>query len=182
LSTVLVLLVPELVRRFFSDSKARTSEAVALNQDEDVSLIRPLVDRAALVTDHAVSWQTLEAPVVTRYDPGALFALHNDASPTPSEWGDLGGQRVCTIICYLNDCPTGGATRFSRLMGGITVQPKQGTALVFFPAFSDSLEADERTIHESLPAVETKWIVQLFGRVGPRVPPPLGIPDSYDKL
>ena len=33
--------------------------------------------------------------------------------------------------------------------------------------------------HESLPAIEEKYIVQMFGRVD-RVPPPLGILDSFD--
>lgn len=159
-------------------SSSRTSEAVAFNTDSDASFIRTLLDR---VSDPAVTghpWTAFEAPVVTRYGTGAIFARHNDASPTKgSEWADLGGQRVVTVICYLNDCIEGGGTSFDRL--GITVQPKAGSALVFLPADRETLIADDRTRHESLPAVEEKWIVQLFGRVGPRVPPPLGIPDSF---
>jgi prolyl 4-hydroxylase len=106
-----------------------------------------------------------------------VFATHNDASPTlGSEWSDLGGQRVVTAITYLNDCPTGGGTRFDRL--GITVQPKRGQTLIFYPADAQSLVADDRTRHESMEAVDEKYIVQMFGRVS-RVPPPLGIPDSF---
>jgi hypothetical protein len=97
-----------------------------------------------------------------------------------SEWSELGGQRVVTTIFYLNSCNIGGATSFDKL--GISVQPRQGSALVFFPADKSTLEADERTRHESTPAVEEKWIVQMFGRIGPRVPPPLGIPDEFERL
>lgn len=68
-------------------------------------------------------------------------------------------------------------TKFDKL--GFQVQPRSGSALIFFPAIADTMEADGRTVHQSLPAVEEKYIVQLFGRVG-RVPPPLGIPESYD--
>ena len=81
-----------------------------------------------------------------------------------------------TAITYLNDCPNGGGTRFDRL--GITVQPQGGMALVFYPADATTLAADDRARHASLEAVEEKYILQLFGRVG-RVPPPLGLPDSF---
>jgi prolyl 4-hydroxylase len=88
----------------------------------------------------------------------------------------MGGQRVITCICYLNTVNEGGETSFDQM--GINVKPTKGTALVFFPANVHTLKADERTTHESLPPVEEKWIVQMFGRVG-RVPPPLGLSDLY---
>ena len=161
------------VIRFFSDESSRTSEALALNQKEDTAFVHDLVDRVAAATDH--SWEKWEAPVVTRYAPGAVFAKHGDASPTKgSEWAHLGGQRVVTCITYLNDVADGGETSFDKL--GFAVTPKQGTALFFFPADPETLVADDYTTHESLPPQQPKWIVQMFGRVGPRVPPPLGMP------
>jgi hypothetical protein len=159
---------------------SRTSDVIALNQEEDIPFIRPLVERACRISN-GHPWTCFEAPVVTRYRTGAVFTMHNDASPTlGSEWSELGGQRVVTTIFYLNSCNVGGATSFDKL--GISVQPRQGSALVFFPADKSTLEADERTRHESTPAVEEKWIVQMFGRIGPRVPPPLGIPDEFERL
>ena len=161
--------------RQYAEKFTRTSKSIALNNENDMDFIRSLVTRASSITDH--DWSQWEAPVITKYDPGALFASHNDASPTKgSEWGDLGGQRVVTVITYLNTCEKGGGTKFDSL--NFTVQPKQGCALVFYPANSNTLEADERTVHQSLPAVEDKYIVQLFGR-HKRVPPPLGIPDTF---
>lgn len=166
-----------LVRRQAAAS-SRTSVALALNLESDMDFVRPLVDRVSSRTHQP--WSQWEAPVVTRYDPGAVFKRHNDASPTKgSEWADTGGQRIITCICYLNDVPAGGATYFDRQ--GFGVQPQAGSALVFFPADSISLEADDRTRHESLPAKGDKWIMQLFGRAI-RVPPPLGLPDTYGDL
>lgn len=179
LSAVLALAAVPIMKQI-SDSSSRTSDAMALNQDEDTEFVRPLVDRISSATGH--TWDKWEAPVVTRYDPGAVFAKHGDASPTKgSEWLDTGGQRVVTCICYLNTVEEGGETAFARLNNGISVQPVKGKALFFFPSNPQTLEADDRTIHESLPPMEEKWIVQLFGRVGPRVPPPLGLPDSFGK-
>lgn len=159
-------------------SSTRTSQSAPLNQEEDCAFIANLVHRASDLTHHP--WDQWEAPVITKYEPGAIFGSHNDASPTKgSEWDDLGGQRIVTVIGYLTTCPTGGGTKFDAL--GWTMQPNQGSALIFYPADRDTLEADERTVHQSLPAVEDKYIVQLFGRTR-RVPPPLGIPDCFSKL
>lgn len=168
-----------LARQVTSTGVSRTSDAVALNQPEDTALIRPLVERVQAYTTHI--WGQWEAPVVTRYDTGAIFSRHGDASPTRgSEWQGLGGQRVITCICYLKTLPGkgGGETYFDQL--DLAVPPVAGTALIFFPADSQSWVADDRTTHESLPPLEEKWIVQMFGRAQ-RVPPPLGIPDVYGK-
>lgn len=181
LSTTLVIAAQPVVQAISNAQDRRTSVAMALNQKEDISFTRSFVDRIVQCsTGQYVDWDCWEAPVVTRYDPGAIFAKHGDASPTlGSEWEMEGGQRVITCICYLNDCPGGGGeTYFDRL--DLTVTPEPGKALVFFPADYDSRRADDRTTHESLPPLQDeKWIVQLFGRVGPRVPPPLGLPDEF---
>lgn len=157
-------------------AQSRTSQAVALNSEEDVPFVKSLVNKVCEVTQHP--WDCFEAPVVSRYSSGALFRSHNDASPRRgAEWADLGGQRVVTAIIYLNTCTSGGATRFDKL--GLQVQPEQGSVLVFYPSNHETLVADGRTSHEAMPAVDEKWIVQLFGRVGPIVPPPLGLPQSF---
>jgi hypothetical protein len=173
-SAVLCLFILTLVR-MISDNTSRTSDALSLNSEQDCEFIRPLVERASFITNHP--WSHWEAPVVTKYRTGARFMSHNDASPKKGfEWSNMGGQRVVTVITYLNTCVNGGGTKFDTL--GFTVQPKQGSTLIFFPADRNTLLADDRTIHQSLPAVEEKWIVQLFGRID-RVPTPLGIPDAF---
>ena len=173
---LLIFVVPIAIQSY-ADITSRTSQSVALNKEQDYELIRNLVHRASDITEH--DWSCWEAPVITKYEKGALFASHNDASPTRgSEWMDLGGQRVVTVIAYLNTCLNGGATKFDQL--GFEVTPSEGSALVFYPADKVTLEADGRTEHQSLPAVDDKYICQLFGRLG-RVPSPLGIPDSFGK-
>lgn len=185
----LYLFVTQGLQFYARSGASRTSESLALNSHNDVDFIRPLVEKVgdAIASRKRTtrqdlqgppSWKNWEAPVLTRYAPGASFASHNDASATRgSEWSDLGGQRTVTAITYLNTCTEGGGTKFDRL--GFTVMPKRGSTLVFYPADEETWEADERTVHQSLVAVEEKFIVQIFGRGGERVPPPLGIPDCY---
>jgi collagen type III alpha len=52
-----------------------------------------------------------------------------------------GFNRHATLLVYLNDVQQGGRTCFDHL--GIAVQPQQGKALLFFPAYSDG-RPDER--------------------------------------
>jgi hypothetical protein len=142
----LLLSITKLMQQY-ADTSSRTSESLALNTPADCDFIRNLVDRASEITDQP--WDHWEAPVITKYSKGALFASHNDASPTRgSEWADLGGQRVATVITYLNTCQDGGSTKFDQL--NFQVQPMQGSALVFFPADGETLEVDERTTHQSV--------------------------------
>jgi 2OG-Fe(II) oxygenase superfamily len=177
------LIVVPLIR-WISNSSSRTSVATALNLERDVPIIRPLVERATASVlmqrlCRPYTWKNWEAPVITRYDVGAIFSRHNDASPfCGNEWKDVGGQRLVTCICYLNtlDEGMGGETYFDKL--NLRVSPQAGTALFFYPADSVSWKADDRTTHESLPPSAEKWIIQLFGRAE-RVPQPLGLPDSY---
>ncbi|KAL3935400.1 MAG: hypothetical protein SGBAC_009075 [Bacillariaceae sp.] len=128
-----------------------------------------------------------EAPTVIRYEPEQVLAPHFDANRSAeTEDANRGGQTLATLIVYLNDVPRGGLTRFGKLPQladssepgetKLTVRPKMGDALLFFPA--DAMgQFDERTEHEGCPAVDEKWIARIW-RHKKRVPPPFGLSES----
>merc|ERR1712188_298713 len=62
---------------------------------------------------------------------------------------------VATVLVYLNDVARGGCTSFSKL--GLSIQPKKGTALVFFPASLDGM-LDQHYLHAAEPALDLKWV------------------------
>ena len=113
-----------------------------------------------------------EEPQVVLYEDGNFFAWHEDAVPPPQLAN--GGQRVATLLVYLNDVDQsgGGATTFRDL--DLAVQPAAGKALLFFPAFADG-EPDARTVHAGSPVLfAEKWIAQMWvhqAAYDPAVPP-----------
>jgi prolyl 4-hydroxylase len=72
-----------------------------------------------------------------------------------------GGQRIITVIMYLNDVKAGGATVLPDI--NLSVYPKKGSAL-YFSYFNSIGQVDPSTLHGGSPVVDgekwiaTKWI------------------------
>lgn len=84
----------------------------------------------------------------------SLVLIIADTSPLQ----DPSGNRLATIIVYLNDVKSGGATCFKDL--DLQIKPVKGKALLFFPSFVDG-SPDDRTMHAGQVAMDTKWIAQM---------------------
>ena len=104
-----------------------------------------------------------EEPQIVRYSTGQEFSYHYDEIPKVQL--ENGGQRLATLLVYLNDVKKGGATVFRDLNDSsnrqLKVQPKRGMALLFFPAYEDG-RADPRTLHKGEVAGEEKMIAQVW--------------------
>ena len=108
--------------------------------------------------------EQMEEPQIVRYKTGQEFSWHYDEVPAIQLKN--GGQRLATLLVYLNDVTEGGGTVFRDLQDGTTgemlaMKPKKGSALLFFPAYKDG-RADERTLHKGEVAGDEKWIVQMW--------------------
>ena len=107
----------------------------------------------------------MELPQVARYTDGQRYVEHYDGVDPHTEAGRAfcanGGQRVGTVLVYLNDVPDGGATAFRRV--NFEVLPKKGRALIFFPGFMNG-ELDTDALHAGMPAVDVKWVSQVWLR------------------
>jgi len=159
-------------------SPSRTSSTCYLAREDLPDVLR----KVSMLTNKPV--QHCELPQVGRYFPTQQYLQHYDAFDLTSEDGRRfaanGGQRTVTVLIYLNDVFQGGATRFPMLH--LQVQPKQGTALVFFPATVDGT-LDPMALHAALPAIDTKYVSQIWIRQGvytghpsKRLAQPLGMP------
>jgi prolyl 4-hydroxylase len=102
---------------------------------------------------------------ILRYRPGAQYQPHFDYFD-PAQKGTAhilarGGQRVGTLVIYLNEPQGGGATTFPE--AGLEVAPIKGQA-VFFSY--DRAHPSTGTLHGGAPVlagekwVATKWLRQ----------------------
>jgi hypothetical protein len=103
---------------------------------------------------------------VLRYASGAQYRPHFDYFP-PDDPGSAavmatGGQRVSTLVMYLNAVEDGGGTIFPEL--GLEVLPQPGSAVHF--EYCNSLgQVDPRTLHGGAPVrAGEKWIVTKWVR------------------
>jgi prolyl 4-hydroxylase len=107
------------------------------------------------------------------YRPGAEYKPHFDyfdpALPGNDKVLEMGGQRIATVVMYLNDVEAGGSTVFPEV--GLDVLPRKGNA-VYFAYCTEDGRLDRRTLHGGSPvATGEKWIATKWLRqreyVGP---------------
>jgi prolyl 4-hydroxylase len=142
---------------------SRTSDGMFFERGEHPLIVRIEQRIAALVNwpvDHGEGLQIL------RYRPGAQYLPHHDyfdpAQPGTPRIVERGGQRVGTLVMYLNTPERGGATVFPDV--GLEVAAQRGSA-VFFSY--DRPHPVTKTLHGGAPVIAgEKWVATKWLRQG----------------
>ncbi|MFM1886461.1 MAG: hypothetical protein RL026_1618 [Pseudomonadota bacterium] len=140
---------------------ARTSEGMCFQRGEN-ALCERIEQRLALLLEYPV--ERGEGLQVLRYAPGAEYQPHFDyfdpAQPGMSGVLARGGQRVATVVMYLNTPVSGGATVFPD--SGFEVAAQRGNA-VFFSY--DAPDPATGSLHGGAPVIDgEKWIATKWLR------------------
>lgn len=141
----------------------RTSEGIWFQRGED-EFIERLDRRIACLMNWPV--ENGEGLQVLHYNTGGEYRPHFDYFP-PTQAGSgahtaSSGQRVATLIVYLNDVPNGGETIFPA--AGISVSATQGCAL-YFRYLNGLRQLDPLTLHGGTPVLTgDKWIMTKWVR------------------
>ena len=142
---------------------ARTSEGMFFGRGES-----PLCERIEARIAALLGWPVVngEGLQVLHYQPGAEYRPHHDyfdpAQPGMAAVLRRGGQRVGTLLIYLNTPLQGGATVFPDV--ALEVMPVKGHA-VFFSY--DRAHAVTRTLHGGAPVIAgEKWVATKWLREG----------------
>lgn len=109
---------------------------------------------------------TFESVQVARYDPGGKYDTHYDGEDCGMGLAACPpDQRLATLLVYLSEPGSGGATSFPML--GTSVTPRKGSAVFFMVADPMTRELYEKTIHSGEPVTSgTKWIANVWARAG----------------
>lgn len=138
----------------------RTSDGMFFTRGE-TGLVASIEARIARLLDWPV--ENGEGLQVLRYGPGAEYKPHYDYFD-PAEAGSAtilarGGQRVATLVIYLQEPEQGGATVFPDLR--LQVAPRRGSAVFF--SYGQAHPCSQ-TLHGGMPVlagekwIATKWL------------------------
>jgi prolyl 4-hydroxylase len=111
---------------------------------------------------------------VLHYPPGAGSAPHFDFLVPSNDFNVASiarsGQRLATMVTYLNDVPAGGQTDFPA--AGLAVTPQRGHAVVFRNCDAAGVP-DPDSVHASRPVERgEKWVATKWMRERPFVSAP----------
>lgn len=140
----------------------RTSSGMFFQRAE-TELIHTIEHRIFELT--SIPAENGEGIQVLNYKPDQFYKPHYDFfDPALSGSGvhlARGGQRVATVLMYLNHVESGGETALPNI--GVQVMPQKGTAFLFFNCMPNGMP-DPETLHSSESVrtgekwVATKWI------------------------
>lgn len=144
-------------------NSARTSDGMFFERGEN-ELCRRIESRIAALVHWPV--ENGEGLQVLRYRPGAEYKPHYDyfdpGQPGTPTILKRGGQRVGTVVMYLNDPKVGGGTTFPDV--GLEVAAAKGNA-VFFSY--DRAHPATKTLHGGAPVLDgEKWVATKWMREG----------------
>jgi prolyl 4-hydroxylase len=155
------------------DAAGYTEAGTRTNSEADYTfgnadlVLRLVIERIAgavgLPTGH------FEVAKLLHYEPGQQFAPHHDfqdpAIPALAREVARRGQRVATVLVYLNDDFEGGETAFPRL--GLRHRGATGDALLFANVRPDGTP-DQDSLHAGLPPTRgVKWVLSQWIRSRP---------------
>ena len=149
--------------------ESRTSENCWIEHDAN-DIVHEVSKRLSILTQIPI--RNAEQYQFVFYKTGTEYKPHFDAFDFATEDGkknwEPGGQRMVTVLVYLNDVEEGGGTGFPEL--GITVEAKKGDVVVIhntlteIPASSHP-KIHPKSLHAGLPVLKgEKWMVNLWFR------------------
>lgn len=143
---------------------SRTSETAWISKDDPVA--RKVFEKASALTGKPMD--CCEDLQVVRYKPGTFYRAHHDSCCEDTkacvDFEDRGGQRVATLLVYLNEEFTDGETHFPD-HGDLKLKAHPGSAIFFRPMGSDESKCHPKALHAGLPISSgTKYVCNAWVR------------------
>ena len=148
--------------------ESRTSKNCWIQHDAN-DIVHEVSKRFSILVQMLI--RNAEQYQLVYYSKGAQYKPHYDSFDYETADGkknwEPGGQRMITVIAYLNDVEEGGETGVPEL--DINVPPKKGDAVVFHNTLHDDTtthpKINPRSLHGGMPVIKgEKWMVNLWFR------------------
>lgn len=144
--------------------ETRTSETAWIQREHPA--VKKLIEKAQSLT--GAPFENCEDIQVVRYKPGQYYRPHHDACCEDNEhcikFENEGGQRVGTLLVYLNEDFKEGQTRFPN-WNDAKFRAKTGGGLFFRPLGRDDCRCHPSALHGGEPPVDgTKYLCNVWVR------------------
>ena len=148
--------------------ESRTSENCWIEHDAN-EIVHEVSKRFSILVQMPI--RNAEQYQLVYYKRGTEYKPHFDSFDYETDDGkknwEPGGQRMITVIAYLNDVEEGGETGFPKL--GVDIPPKKGDAVVFHNTLPIGAgtrpKIHPRSLHGGMPVLKgEKWMVNLWFR------------------
>lgn len=148
------------------ETDTRTSFGTFLDHGElaQVKQMREMFERFCAIAGRPYDPSTMEDLQILRYEPGQEYFPHYDFFDPQTKQGresiEAVGQRVATLVVYLNDVAEGGETIFPNI-GGLSVAPHIGNATYF-----DYPNQELDSLHGGNPVIKgVKWVATQWWNI-----------------
>jgi prolyl 4-hydroxylase len=131
------------------EDASRTSQTAWISKNDPVA--QKILQKALEFTDKTMD--ECEDLQVVRYEPGTFYREHHDSCCDDSQgcidFEKDGGQRLATLLVYLNNDFTDGETHFPKL--DLKMKAEPGSAILFRPMGRDECKCHPKALHAGLP-------------------------------
>lgn len=145
------------------DLKIRNSRQAWIERDDPLvaNLFAKISDIFKIPIENAESLQ------VVNYQPGQYYNEHHDSccdeGDVCNKFVNEGGQRIITVLIYLNNDFADGETYFKNL--NMKYKPAVGDAVVFYPLAKGTNKCHIKALHAGLPISSgEKWVANVWYR------------------
>jgi prolyl 4-hydroxylase len=169
---IINLAKPHLMRSLVSSnnggilSEGRTSKTTWINHSTD-NITKNVINKICNLVNKPI--ETAESFQVIYYDINQEYRPHYDG------WDHVydneknvrclksGGQRILTVLCYLNNVEQGGSTSFPKL--NIDIKPEKGKLVIFENVYTNTNIKHELSLHAGTPVIKgEKYAFNLWFR------------------
>ena len=147
------------------EDSSRTSETAWVSRTDPVA--RKILAKALELTGKPI--ENCEDLQVVRYEPGTFYRAHHDSCCDGSEgclnFENDGGQRIGTLLLYLNSEFTDGETHFPDYEDGLKIKADPGSAIFFRPLCANEDKCHPKALHAGLaPTSGVKYVCNVWVR------------------
>jgi len=147
-----------------TDTNIRKSQTTWIYPSDNIHVYN-IINR--ICKEYNYPFENAEPLQVVKYEPGGFYNDHHDSccddNPKCDEFIQKSGQRVLTVLIYLNDNFTDGGTQFTEL--NEIIKPNKYSGIIFRPLADDSSQCHPLALHKGMPVTSgVKYVCNIWIR------------------